>query len=180
MKNKASNLLLGLLFLALAVAFVYGVAVLFNQSEYFRSLFTGTSAPGGVLGKVDPAAQDTLASRTALAGKISMYIFAIVIAIQMFAFFLAIAVLGRIRKSGHAAKVKFKQLEAADIFFDVPLYIGLFGTVSSFLVMAYSPQSARLIAYSSTLIGIIFSLVLRVTLLYPLRSKLLISGGDEK
>ena len=64
-------------------------------------------------------------------------------------------------------------LENADIFFDVPLYVGLFGTVSAFLVMTFSPQSSRLIAYSSTLIGIIFSLILRLAMLWPLRQKLL-------
>ena len=73
-------------------------------------------------------------------------------------------------------------VENADIFFDIPLYVGLFGTVSAFLVMTFSPQSSRLIAYSSTLIGIIFSLILRVTMLYPLRRRLLRGNetGEEK
>ena len=35
-------------------------------------------------------------------------------------------------------------------------------------------------AGKSTLIGIILSLILRLGLLYPLRRKLLCSGGDEK
>ena len=65
------------------------------------------------------------------------------------------------------------RLENAEIFFDVPLYVGLFGTISAFLVMAFSPQSSRLIAYSSTLIGIVFSLILRLTLQYPLRQSLI-------
>ena len=64
--------------------------------------------------------------------------------------------------------------------------MGLFGTVSAFLVMTFSPQSSRLIAYSSTLIGIIFSLVLRLTLQYPTKRRLLREiaigwdvGGDK-
>ena len=64
-------------------------------------------------------------------------------------------------------------------FFDIPLYVGLFGTVSAFLVMTFSPQSSRLIAYSSTLIGIIFSLVLRLTLQYPFRKKLIAANAGE-
>jgi hypothetical protein len=64
------------------------------------------------------------------------------------------------------------------VIFDVPLYVGLFGTVSAFLVMTFSPQSSRLIAYSSTLIGIIFSLLLRLTMQFPLKNKLL--GVAEK
>ena len=43
--------------------------------------------------------------------------------------------------------------------------------------MTFSPQNSRLIAYSSTLIGIIFSLILRLILLYPLRRELL--AGNE-
>ena len=46
--------------------------------------------------------------------------------------------------------------------------------------MTFSPQSSRLIAYSSTLIGIIFSLVLRLTMQYPMRHKLLGSENSEK
>ena len=72
-------------------------------------------------------------------------------------------------------------MDNAEIFFDIPLYVGLFGTVSAFLVMTFSPQSSRLIAYSSTLIGIIFSLVLRLTLQYPLRKRLIADKpGEEK
>ena len=71
-------------------------------------------------------------------------------------------------------------LENAEIFFDVPLYVGLFGTVSAFLVMTFSPQSSRLIAYSSTLIGIIFSLVLRLIMQYPLRRRLINEAAEEK
>ena len=39
--------------------------------------------------------------------------------------------------------------------------------------MSKPPQSSRLIAYSSTLIGIVFSLILRLTLQYPLRQSLI-------
>jgi len=89
-------------------------------------------------------------------------------------------VVNSIRRSGEGTKLRLKQLENADIFFDVPLYIGLFGTISGFLIMVFSTQSSLVIAYSSTLIGIILSLLLRLALLYPLRKKMLSCGGDEK
>ena len=85
-----------------------------------------------------------------------------------------------IRRGSAAVKIRLKELDNADIFFDVPLYIGLFGTISGFLLMVFSTHSSLVIAYSSTLFGIILSLVLRLALLYPLRKKLLSSGGDEK
>ena len=86
-----------------------------------------------------------------------------------------------IRSGDSSAEMKLKQLDNAEIFFDIPLYVGLFGTVSAFLVMTFSPQSSRLIAYSSTLIGIIFSLVLRLSLQYPMTRRLVreISAGER-
>ena len=75
---------------------------------------------------------------------------------------------------------KIKQLDNASIFFDVPLYVGLFGTVSAFLVMTFSPQSSRLIAYSSTLIGIVFSILLKLTMEYPFRQQLLRQEEENK
>ena len=84
----------------------------------------------------------------------------------------------RIRRNKESAALKLKRLDNSDVIFDVPLYVGLFGTVSAFLVMTFSPQSSRLIAYSSTLIGIIFSLLLRLTMQFPLKNKLL--GVAEK
>ena len=52
-------------------------------------------------------------------------------------------------------------------------------------MMTFSPQSSRLIAYSSTLIGIVFSILLKLTMEYPFRQKLLRlsdsnNGGESK
>ena len=66
-----------------------------------------------------------------------------------------------------------KKLENADLFLDLPLYFGLFGTVSSFIIMSFNPQVSRLLAYSSTLVGIIFSVVLRLVMQYPIRQRFL-------
>ena len=85
-----------------------------------------------------------------------------------------------IKNNGESVSVKIKQLDNAGVFFDVPLYVGLFGTVSAFLVMTFSPQSSRLIAYSSTLIGIVFSLLLKLTMEYPFRQKLLRLSDENK
>ena len=111
---------------------------------------------------------------------ISMFLFAIITALQFLALAVGWIVISAIKRSTQEAKVRMKQLDNAEIFFDVPLYVGLFGTVSAFLVMTFSPQSSRLIAYSSTLIGIIFSLVLRVTVQYPLRKKLILAEAKEQ
>ena len=172
MKSAGSRVLLLILILVLGAAFVYWMNHMFNTSAIMRDMFCGAGNPG-VLGEVAPGSPNSLAMQNERFGRISMLIFSVITVMQFLAFCVAFVVIGGIKKGADSVKLKLKKLENADIFFDVPLYVGLFGTVSAFLVMTFSPQSSRLIAYSSTLIGIIFSLILRVVLLFPYRQKLL-------
>lgn len=179
---KKTIVLGSILFLVVVIGIAFGANYAFNHCDSFRMLFSGSSsaAAEAVLGKVNPGEGETLAMREELAGRISMFLFVGVSILQFIAFFVAATVFGSLRKNNTmSVTLKLKQLENAEIFLDVPLYIGLFGTVSSFLVMTFSPTSSRLIAYSSTLIGIIFSLVLRLALNYPLRKKLLTAKSEE-
>ena len=160
-------------------AFVWAMRYGFEHSEAVRSLFS--NATNEVTGEAGPDAEAALAARGRLTALVSMYIFAIITVLQFVALATCIGVVSGIRSAAGTTDLKLKQLENAEIFFDIPLYVGLFGTVSAFLVMTFSPQSSRLIAYRSTLIGIIFSLVLRLTLQYPLRRRLIAdkAGGDK-
>ena len=96
--------------------------------------------------------------------------------LQLFALAVALHVIGNIRRMQEPLKLRLTLLDNAEIFLEVPLYIGLFGTVLAFLVLSLSHSGSLLIAYSSTLIGILFSLVLRLALYYPYRKKLLAAG----
>ena len=182
MKVAHSRLWLPVVILVLGAVFVFWMNQAFTDSAAMRDIFCGTNSAGEVLGAVPPGSENSLAARGELAGRISMLIFSVITVMQFLAFGVAYVVVAGIRRSSDSCKLKLRKLENADIFFDVPLYVGLFGTVSAFLVMTFSPQSSRLIAYSSTLIGIIFSLILRVTMLYPLRRRLLRGSetGEEK
>ena len=84
----------------------------------------------------------------------------------------AISELKKIKELSGTAKLKLKQLTHADIFFDLPIYLGLLGTVSSFIIMLFDPAASRIVAYSSTIIGIIFSASLRIFYVYPLQKEL--------
>ena len=170
-----------LLAIVLGAFFIWYMNYSFENSSLVRELFSGSSS--GVLGEVAENSGETIAMRARFTGKISMLIFSAITVLQFIAFGSGIAVVSRIRTGNESASLKLKRLENSEIIFDVPLYVGLFGTVSAFLVMTFSPQSSRLIAYSSTLIGIIFSLVLRLTMQFPLRNKLLGAaeeGGNNK
>ena len=161
--------------LTLLAAVVIGILLVvlsvyyFNNNPQFRELFSGSSSS---LGSVGPESEESLAQRVEFTGKVSMWIFIFITLLQIAALWVGYAVVSSIRHSSDPIKLKLRSLDNAEVFFDVPLYFGLFGTVSAFLVMTFSPQSSRLIAYSSTLIGIIFSLLLRLILQYPLRRQL--------
>ena len=171
MKKSAAQWTLVLAVVLFGIAFVFAMSYAFRHSPALRELFSGAS--GDAFGEVAANSKESIASRNRLAATVSMYIFSVITALQFVAFGVGAAVVSGIRKSGEAAKTQLSRLENAEIFFDVPLYVGLFGTISAFLVMAFSPQSSRLIAYSSTLIGIVFSLILRLSLQYPLRQALI-------
>jgi hypothetical protein len=70
--------------------------------------------------------------------------------------------------------LKLKRLENLDIFFDLPLYCGLALTIFAFiLISTFGAGVSRFLAYSSTFIGIVFAVILRVGHLYPLRERLI-------
>ena len=179
MKKTGSRILLVILLILAVAGFLYLMNYLFDHTEVVPGIFSG-AAREQVFGRVEAGSEATIAAQDRAFARIAMFIFSTIVAMQFVAFAVDVAVVAGIRRSGDAVKLRLKQLENADIFFDVPLYIGLFGTISGFLVMVFSTQSSLVIAYSSTLIGIILSLILRLGLLYPLRRKLLCSGGDEK
>ena len=160
-----------ILLIILGAGVVWGVCYSFNNIPEFRELFSASNSDS--FGNVAPESEETIAKRSDFTAKISMWIFVFITILQMVALWVGYAVVSSIRHSKDEPSFKLKSLDNAEVFFDIPLYFGLFGTVSAFLVMTFSPQSSRLIAYSSTLIGIIFSLVLRISLQYPLRRSLM-------
>ena len=174
--NKRLVVTLILLILA-GVGVVWGISYGFNNVPEIRELF---SASSDALGNVAPESEETVARRSEFTAKISMWIFVFITVLQMIALWVGYLAVSAIRHSSDEPSFKLKNLENSEIFFDIPLYFGLFGTVSAFLVMTFSPQSSRLIAYSSTLIGIIFSLILRLTLQYPLRRSLMRSQYEQE
>ncbi|MBE6389000.1 MAG: hypothetical protein E7043_02375 [Lentisphaerae bacterium] len=171
MAENRKNLLISLIGVIAVGVIITGIVLyLFGHNPQFKSLFAGMEVPGADSLAVESEA--VLAQKMEFTGKVSMWIFIFITLLQLAALWVGYAVVSTIRSSCDPVKLKLRSLDNAEVFFDVPLYFGLFGTVSAFLVMTFSPQSSRLIAYSSTLIGIIFSLLLRLTMQYPLRRNL--------
>lgn len=169
--KKSKALWINIALFVLISAIVAAVCVLsYKYSSSFRTLFGGASAD--TIGRVAEDGQ-TIARRNERAGWFSMGLFTFIIIVQVFCLFAALTVFSNIRKSAESAEVKLARIANADIFLDLPLYVGLFGSVSSFMVMSISSSGGQLIAYSSTLIGIIFCTCMRLALMYPLKSKLI-------
>jgi hypothetical protein len=153
--------------LALSAVIFVGSMSTHRPSEADVRLNLSTQNPG----TSSPEAMDSSAISTGV-------IMACVVAMQALCWLLAHQRVRRIESDLNSSPlVRFKRLENMDIFFDLPLYFGLGGTILSFiLITTFGIGMARFLAYSSTLVGIIVSVVLRLAYLYPLREKLTMEG----
>ena len=169
-KNSA----LGVAAVVVVTLIIFGVLLsAYIYNDWFHSIFINKPADQQVIGEVPQASKESIAAYKEMIGLMVFGIFSVMISLQVVIFGTAIIVAKNIIKSVGEAKLKLKKLENAEIFFDLPLYAGLFGTVASFMVIAFSRESSLLIAYSTTLMGIIFSVLLRVSVLYPAKRSLL-------
>jgi len=164
--------IIGVVLAALLVFVSLFLSYHFNDS--FHGVFVNNSSSmGAIMGEVAQGSQQSVTQHREFVGFLVFGIFAGIICLQVLVFGAAMIVTRGILKSEGDATLKLRRLDNAGIFFDLPLYTGLFGTVSSFMVIAFSRESSLLIAYSTTLLGIIFSVVLHVTVLYPAKRRLL-------
>lgn len=177
MKQSKTWALPAVLYVAVGAGIVSGMTLLFRTSSAFRGLFYDKmSMPDGLAAEAGAEIPPELIAEnvrrvTENAALLSFSVLVFILLLQVFAFLTALIVFRRLAKSEDPVVIRLKKLENADLFLDLPLYFGLFGTVSSFVIMSFNPQVSRLIAYSSTLVGIIFSVILRLTMQYPLRQK---------
>ena len=176
-----SALIYNIVIIALAILIVLILSFLYRKNDFFRSLFEGNvTAPTQMASENDiREAAKNVEQINRTAAHLSFVILTVILILQAVAFMLAAKVFAGLKRSTEAVSVRLKKLENADIFLDLPLYFGLLGTVSSFIVMSFNPNISRLIAYSSTLVGIIFSVILRITLQYPLKQNLICAAENE-
>lgn len=168
-----------LLFLIVLAVLAWGLSSLYDSSSTLQSLFgSSTGNQAGLRVPTDDPAKVEL-FMPIFGGKISLFIFTFIIFLQFVAVIMAARVVRKIVKSDLNTTFKLASFKNADTFLDLPLYIGLFGSVSSFLLISFSPQSSRLVAYSSTLIGIIFSVVSRLGILYPAKQKIIADAASQ-
>ena len=175
-----SALIYNVVIIALAILIVLILSFLYRKNDFFRSLFEGNvTAPTQMASENDiREAAKNVEQINRTAAHLSFVILTVILILQAVAFMLAAKVFSALKRSTEAVAIRLKKLENADLFLDLPLYFGLLGTVASFIVMSFNPNISRLIAYSSTLVGIIFSVILRLVFQYPLKQAL-ITAADE-
>ena len=180
MKKASKFLVLTVAYAALAVLIVLVLTYFYRTNDFFRSLFEGSvTAPTQIASENDiREAAKTVENINRTAAQLSLYILIFILILQAFAFVTAAGVFSGLKRSTEPVQVRLKKLDNADLFLDLPLYFGLLGTVASFIVMSFNPNISRLIAYSSTLVGIIFSVILRLTLQYPLKQSLICAAAE--
>lgn len=74
---------------------------------------------------------------------------------------------------------KIKLLENCEFYFDLPVYAGLAGTVCAFILLNFDPGGSRILAYSTTVTGIIISVLLRGRWLFPMKKQIITGGENE-
>lgn len=175
-----SGLIYNIVIIALALVIILILSLLYRNNDFFRSLFEGSvTAPTQLASENDiREAAKNVEQINRTAAHLSFFILVFILVLQSVAFMTAAKVFSGLKRSTETIAVRMKKLENADLFLDLPLYFGLLGTVASFIVMSFNPNISRLIAYSSTLVGIIFSVILRLIFQYPLKQSLISASAE--
>jgi hypothetical protein len=71
------------------------------------------------------------------------------------------------------ASLRLRRLDNLDVFLDLPLFTGLALTVCAFILITLNAGMSRHFAYTSTVVGILSSVSLRIRYQYPLKERLI-------
>lgn len=152
--------------LSLAAIIVFGVSLLFSPSGA-----PGTAEETGAISPEMVAQAQEMAARI---GRRLAWVMVLASAVMQIGAWIAAGLkLHAVRKTDHSATKKLQLLEAIDIYFDLPLYFGLLGSVGSFILVTFFPDAGLMFAYASTAMGIIVSVILRLGYHTPFKQELL-------
>ena len=122
--------------------------------------------------------QTEIASAQNVGTTLSWVVIGFAVFMQLIAWIAAASKLGAVKKSGESIKERFSHLDAIEVYFDLPLYFGLLGTVMAFILITLYPEAGLMFAYVSTGVGIIVSVILRLFYLTPYRQELISRSRD--
>ncbi len=114
-----------------------------------------------------------IASAQSTGTMLSWIVIGFAIVMQAIAWVAAARKIGTVKKTGSSIAERFSHLEAIEVYFDLPLYLGLLGTVMSFILITVYPEAGLMFAYVSTGIGIVVSVILHLFYLTPYKQELI-------
>lgn len=154
---------------ALAVGVVLSL-LLYFLSLAMRPAMELPSVAAGAGETANPATSAMGADNALLSGTVVLFSLVVHVVVWFF-------VRGKIRRveddESAAAALRLKRLENLDIFLDLPLFMGLALTVIALILIALNAGMSRLFAYTSTVVGILSAVSLRIRYLYPLKERLI-------
>jgi hypothetical protein len=157
--------------LALAGILIVGISLLMSPS----GAPSGAEEPGAISPEMVAQAQE-MAARI---GRRLAWVMVLVSAVMQAGAWIAAGMkLHAVRTADFSASKKLQLLEAIDIYFDLPLYFGLLGSVASFIMVTFFPDAGLMFAYASTAMGIIVSVILRLGYQTPFKQELLQSVDE--
>jgi hypothetical protein len=128
------------------------------------------------LAEIIPEAPSSLTETAAnMIDQVTILILLLFFILQLLVFIFGLLKISEVRRQPLRPEVKLHLLDNEENLFDLGLYVGLGGTVSSLILVVLNIVDASLMAaYASTLFGIIFVAILKVGFLRPFRRKLIL------
>ncbi len=152
--------------LSLAAILVFGISLLLSPS--------GAPGGGAESGVISPEMVEQAQVMAARIGRRMAWVMVLASALlQGGAWIAATLKLRGVRMTDNEPGKKLQLLDAIDIYFDLPLYFGLLGSVGSFIMITFFPDAGLMFAYASTAMGIIVSVILRLGYHTPYKQELL-------
>jgi hypothetical protein len=106
---------------------------------------------------------------------------AVFLVLQASIYFFCLTKLAEIRRQDLSSPMKLRLLENEENLFDAGLYLGLFGTAASLILLTLGLIKPSLVsAYSSTLFGILFVALLKIFHVRPYKRRLIIQAATEE
>jgi hypothetical protein len=110
--------------------------------------------------------------------QVTLLILVLFFLIQLLVFVYGLLKISEVRRREVSPEIKLRLLDNEENLFDLGLYVGLAGTVSSLILVVLNIVDASLMAaYASTLFGIIFVALLKVGFIRPYRRALILSNS---
>src|ERR1017187_10291529 len=150
------------------------VGVVLSILAYLLSLTTRPlvepSTAAAVVGDTAASASAAGADNAFLSGTVVLISLAVHAIVWFF-------VRGKIRQvedvENATPELRLKKIENLDVFLDLPLFTGLALTVIAFILITLNAGMSRHFAYTSTVVGILSAVSLRIRYVYPLKDRLI-------